>query len=1323
MKKISILFLAALICMSVSGKSAFAQNMADYCSTPPFVGQSVSPNVLIILDNSGSMFFFAYDFSGYFSSGFTDSYPDSEYYGYFDPDKWYEYKNSRFEEQACKTNAPSSCSLTKRTKNANEWDGNFLNWLTMRRVDIARKVLVGGKAVSRSGQGNPHELIGEQPDYWGRGFLKWVNDVGNYTPYSGARCFTFNYGASSNERFKVGPSGGNCYSSVSGSTDVYNVKVWLSDEPTGVIQGVGDKVRWGLEFFNTSQGGRINTEISSNVVSSMVTAIESERPSTWTPLAEALWTATGYFAQDNTTGSNGPRYYNQDPYSYDVSDGADPFNFGTQGQPDFVRCAKSFVLIITDGEPTQDRNIPTPPKAYETTYTDGTDPVPSWAGASNPNYFWYSPNYGSHYIDDVALWSHVDYQNSQYRDLRPNPASDGTPMTGAQYITTYIAYAAFGGASPDGRTLLQRAARNGGFVDQNGNYLPDLQSEYDTDGDGVPDNYFEADDGAELEAAITAAIADILKKASSGTAVSVLTTSSRGVGSLLQAYFLPQKEDTQRWIYWTGYVQNLWVDSDDNLREDTEQDSMLKLDKDMVMKLYRNKSTYETEVGLFTTDVDGGDDGLTTSLYSCSNPTVKLFSEIDALWEAGEKLAETAPSTRTIFTSKKVIKGSTTTTISNNAFTVSNITGDSTLSAALNPDSTYTAENIVRYVRGECLETGVTGDTSCGSTVVSDFRDRRLTVNGSLKVWKLGDIINSTPKIFGSTALNTYHINYADSTYYQYVASDGYKKKSSVAFIGANDGMFHAFRVGYLKDADDSYGSLPQYVKALFKNFFTSADIEDDRLGEEMWAYIPFNSFPYLKYLADPNYCHIYFSDLTVKLVDASISTSQAITFTDPQGNPKDWASFIIGGMRFGGACSGSDASPSVPIQNDPVLGDLGFSVYFAIDITDPENPVPLWEFSDADLGYTTAYPAVIRTGKKAEQGNWYVVIASGSKQLPGSQVDIAKSTTGYIYVLNMETGELVKKIQLDHDAIVGDILAVDADKDYVSEKIYFGTSYYAQNKWKGKLVSIVIPDQVLSSSWTPSITTLFSEDYPFTASPDAVLDQFGRTWVFAGSGKYYSDVDEQDTSQQIFIGLKDVSGTSYPVGESSLYDATDVQTTGTVDGITQVCVYDSTSGNFGMENVVTSVTPTSSPVAVPTYGWKIYLEKTTNPDRAERVISRPLAVGGLVDFLTYNPSDDICDYGGDTYLYSVSYTTGVALPNISIRSPDITSDISGNVTVYKRILLGSGAPPTGEAIIIPPSKEGTLQKKIQIGTGVIVEWEDETPYSIISKIMHWLKK
>jgi type IV pilus assembly protein PilY1 len=517
--------------------------------------------------------------------------------------------------------------------------------------------------------------------------------------------------------------------------------------------------------------------------------------------------------------------------------------------------------------------------------------------------------------------------------------------------------------------------------------------------------------------------------------------------------------------------------------------------------------------------------------------------------------------------------------------------------------------------------------------------------------------------------------------------------------------MLHAFRVGYLKGT-----GIIGIIKALFKDFFGSDDERHDQLGEEIWAYIPFNAFPYLKYLADPNYCHIYYSDLSVRLVDVSTNGTPSSPRT-----AGSWQTILIGGMRFGGACSGSDASPA-----GPPIADGGFSSYFAIDISDPEKPIPLWEFSDADMGYATSFPSIIRTGGRDQNGHWYVALGSGSKALPKGSQDIGRTASGYVYILDLKTGTRVQKVQVESGTnnyhIVGDILAVDADKDYHSEKIYFGTSYYSSG-WRGKLMSLRIPSQDLSV-WTPAssdLKVLFSGNYPFTASPDAAKDTKGNVWVFSGSGKYYSDLDEADTSAQIFLGMIDAGN---QVGEGSL-SSTTTRTTGAVQGTTKVCSYNSNSKSFELQDAVTSIASASPPSAA-TVGWKIPLYS------GERVISRPLAVGGLVDFLTYKPDADTCTYGGDSFLYSVGYTSGLAPAKVAILAPEATSGTSGsNVEVYKSIRLGPGAPPTGEAIIVPPPREGadTIKKKIQVATGVIVEAENQPAFSVVSKIIHRLKK
>jgi type IV pilus assembly protein PilY1 len=173
--------------------------------------------------------------------------------------------------------------------------------------------------------------------------------------------------------------------------------------------------------------------------------------------------------------------------------------------------------------------------------------------------------------------------------------------------------------------------------------------------------------------------------------------------------------------------------------------------------------------------------------------------------------------------------------------------------------------------------------------------------------------------------------------------------------------------------------------------------------------------------------------------------------------------------------------------------------------------------------------------------------------------------------------------------------------------------------------------------------------------------------------------------------------------------------------GTERICAYDAQSDSFRFRDVVSSIRPSEATLSEVEPGWKIYLSD------GERVISRPAAVGGLLDFLTYKPDADPCAYDGETFLYSVAHATGLAPARIAIRAPDMTSGTSGVVTVHKSVRLGIGAPPTGDAILFRSSEDGSenadVQKSIQIATGLIAEAENRPLFSVVSRIVHWLKK
>ena len=92
-----------------------------------------------------------------------------------------------------------------------------------------------------------------------------------------------------------------------------------------------------------------------------------------------------------------------------------------------------------------------------------------------------------------------------------------------------------------------------------------------------------------------------------------------------------------------------------------------------------------------------------------------------------------------------------------------------------------------------------------------------------------------------------------------------------MAYVGANDGMLHAFKHGKLEQTWTGKGTNDQ---ARLANPDPTTP-----LGSEVWAFVPKNSLPYLKYLADEDYCHLYYVDAPSTIIDASIGGN----YNDPK--------------------------------------------------------------------------------------------------------------------------------------------------------------------------------------------------------------------------------------------------------------------------------------------------------------------------------------------------------------------------------------------------------------------------------------------------------
>lgn len=1255
-----------------------AASMVDYSAVPPFVGTAMPPNVLILMDNSGSMDNSAYH-QNWVSGGTIDVYnPATVYGGYFQTTSCYTYSstNTRF-SVAIVVIPPPPCGTN--------WDGNFLNYLMISRIEVTKFVMMGGKCSARTASGNclpAGTMIFDPTDR----VADIAADATNRTPYAGTRCFrrtgrtlyvgTVNTLIPFSCSFTGAPS--------------FDLEVVPTVEPTGVIQQVGSKARFGLMEYNTDAGGRVISDVGSTPLANngicggsglpIVNAIECTASTTWTPLAESLYEASRYYAQI------APFYFSSD-YSYATTT-RDPYYFTSPAwmtPAGYVPCCKSFVIMFTDGQPTMDLGVPSSLQGYASSLYPANSSCPSPAGCTTwhttsthkhgtvSNHFdncsiYYGPDAGvnisdpcaysgSHHLDDVAYWAHTT-------DLRPQSGTiagiGATPnangLAGTQNITLYTFFA-FG----TGANLLKDAAMVGAFDDLDGDGKPfkdstcgtaspnPLCKEWDKDGNGVPDTYFESSDAFQMRDRLMAAITDILKRSSSGTSVSILSTTEKGEGALYQAYFYPSKFEGLNEIQWLGYLQGLFLDSKGNLREDSNGNKTLDLATDKIVKLVFDPVSGQTQVQRFD---DANGDGTPDS--TTPSETVPL-DQIKPLWEAGKQLALRTASGRNIYT-----------WVDQNGDGIAGASEfksfDSGQASLLRPylraaDATE-SQNVINFIRGE----SITG-----------YRNRSITVDGSLHVWKLGDIIYSTPVTVGKPK-EQYDMVFGDGTYTAFMQQ--YQNRRDVVYVGANDGMLHAFNAGTYDPNTRTFDPGTGHT-----------------LGEELWAYVPYQLLPHLKWLTQTDYTHVFYVDLKPKVTDARI-------FSPDADHPGGWGTILIGGLRMGGGGItvtddfGSGTSTPRTFQ----------SAYFVLDITNPERPpVLLWSNNNSNMGFTTSYPAVARVANSTGGSKWVVVMGSGPTTYLGERITATPNlfsgadNFGHLFVFDLADGTLIKSFNNTvSNEFMGDVISLDGNLDYGVDTVYVGSAYKSTT-WKGNLYRVVTNNDTNPASW--NLSTLYAAPGPISAAPSISIDSFLNIWVYFGTGRFLSANDKVNTDIQSMYGIKDLcwsggtSGCPVAITSSQLLDVSGAKVfgDGTVSGVSGV----STFGGLVTKTRNTSVK-----------GWLL------NFSVGERMLVKPIILGGVVLFTTFTPTNDVCGYQGEGKLYATYFETGSAY-NKSVIGTETTGEIKRSTT------LGQGVPSMAGLHIGEEGARGF----IQCGTGCISEVDTAPPFKVKSGVMIWQEK
>lgn len=601
----------------------------------------------------------------------------------------------------------------------------------------------------------------------------------------------------------------------------------------------------------------------------------------------------------------------------------------------------------------------------------------------------------------------------------------------------------------------------------------------------------------------------------------------------------------------------------------------------------------------------------------------KLDTETGALaeldWDASKKLP--SPDLRQVITVNS--NGSPA------AFTFDAL--DATRKAELHENAT-TAEAILNYIRGDASNEG---------TGANQFRMRRDSDGPN----KLGDIVSSSPLFVGRPSFR-YRDSLETVPYSQFANSDAMADRRGMVYAGANDGMLHGF---------------------------------DAETGTEVFAFIPSPVFARLKNLASPTYSHQFYVDGPPSMGDAFFGGA--------------WHTVLVGGLNKGGQ-----------------------GVY-ALDVTRPDttlnaaqtnaNSIVLWEFTDADdadLGFTFSQPTIGRM----RNGKWVAIFGNGYN----SRVDDGTpSTSGnaVLYVVDLQNGNLIKKIDtgvgfaqaptgVTWDNGLSTPALVDADGDRIVDYAYAGDLY--GNLWKFKFTSTDSNDWDIAYRSADGPQPLFrAQDddpsgnaQPITVRPEVTRGPRGTgMMVLFGTGKYLEASDKllEPQRPQTFYGIFDRNtNTELDIvgGRSELTEQTIlVETSVDPDGagpLTSINVRVTSNNTLGAND-----------------GWYIDLVSPSGY-QAERQVSNPIIRNGNVVFTTLIPDQDPCSSGGSSWIMELNALDGSRLATTPF---DLNND--GQFTDADNVTV---TLPDGTTISVPVSAVGSTEGILQ-SPGVIEGGHDLT--------------
>lgn len=1290
----------------------------QFFSLPPFLEQDTGkPSVIVSLDVSDSMLVPAYsetgsDWNNHVMDNFS---PEARYEGYFDASSQYRYDllNGVF---------VADSSLNRGVGEA--WDGNYLNWLTMRRIDLARQVLVGGKVRNRAGESlngvTAYVLEGEAE--LGSGYIYRKSFIANgaFSPIADGAVISVGNGtfwlSSLESEFSSEPVHA-----------VFNIALSQASEPLGLIQTGKDDIKFGLSVFNfdhktstldaLAQSNQVDGQTlnpcyyildsvrlarrEAAAVNSAVNSVQTvtlydgsernylcvptgvqapndsivqvieEHPMLGVnaPLAEAMVDLGRYLGQTS------PQYQNvissNSAQAHSVANSpAQVYGMGLMWDPLFeaardriVECKRVFMLHVGAGE--LSGNLQS--GGSHPTVGAGLEDISGESSA------------GDEALDNVAL------------SLRKNDCRTG--LAGHQELISYFVYLGEDGNSEAARRLREAAAR-GGFIDLNDDHVPDPLTpsvgdfnayaasnptpgqvnttlcpinEWDRNSDCEPDAFLRLNNVSDLYATLQGALSDIMARAASGGGASVVSNTVGGEGVMYQAAFYPTRSQNGETVKWTGDVSALLIDAEGYLRSDGDGDQTLDdFSADPIVDTCFDASMHTVRVAL-SSDPDARPTQAEASTCSPVGPYSSSLSDIGYVWSAADALADlanvgqrnyAANSGRYILTDVDG-NGSTESFVSNSF---------SGRHGVLNAADQDMAEDIIDFVRGQD---------------VAGMRSRQL----GGRTMRLGDIVYSSPTAVGKPS-ETLHLLYDDASYLDFYRQ--YRHRRTMVYVGANDGMLHAFNAGWYDKSTRTFSG-------------AGSSTNPWTLGQEAWSYVPYNLLPHLHVLTNPLYgqrdgAHMFFVDQSPYVFDARIFGSDGVS-GQPNGtnsdgvpvttHPNGWGTVLVVGFRTGGG-----AVKVYPDPADQTVEEAMRPAFLIFDITDPEQPpVLLAEYSHENLGMSFSEPTALTVKNAAGGLDWFLAFGSGPSSTPAGLRNVVSEQDAHLFMLNLktmalETGFGVQGVMdLDEGtSFVGGLTAADFDLDASTDALYFGTTQGVDtgsdgtiDAWNGKLMRtrILQGDDASSHSWKSEV--MFDARRPVLSRPAISFDRNLNRWLHFGTGRLLTVADtvvRTPPVEQYLYGLKEPRATDGSFFMDTYAQNVPIFTRGNLVNVSSAEVEEGTGtlGSVSLSPALASNTVAALEQRMMQYsadyvpGW--YKELRTN----ERAMGAPLILGGILSQSTYLPEIVPCSFLGDAFLYGLRYTTGTAGSKHVFNDPSI---VVSNDTVVESVHLGSSPTMT----------------------------------------------